>query len=335
MRPYATALIALLLFGVTARAGQTQQPPAPQPEKPAVQQQQQQPPSEPQKPAEEAKAAEPQAEAAMSCGDCHEQAKAFVNNPHARGSVKKGEVSSDVCQTCHGDGTEHIAGGGDKSKINKPAGLKGSEETCMMCHDTATAKVSRHGSMHANSKAVNCLSCHSIHNADARAPHLVAKPQLQLCGTCHTQAASFRNRAYAHRLGEGGMECSSCHEPHGRGSEAGRSLTMAGHLKTTPTGESACVNCHTEKRGPFVFQHGGYAAADCTTCHDPHGSSNPKQLRRATVMQVCIECHSPIQTVSLGSQPPSFHNLLDARYQNCTTCHVAVHGSNRSPQLLK
>jgi len=44
MRPYATALIALLLFGVTARAGQTaQQQPAPA--------------TEPQKPAEAPKAA--------------------------------------------------------------------------------------------------------------------------------------------------------------------------------------------------------------------------------------------------------------------------------------
>jgi nitrate reductase cytochrome c-type subunit len=52
-------------------------------------------------------------------------------------------------------------------------------------------------------------------------------------------------------------------------------------------------------------------------------------------MQVCIECHSPITGGTLGSQPPSFHNLTSPRYQNCTTCHVAIHGSNRDPQLLK
>jgi predicted CXXCH cytochrome family protein len=71
------------------------------------------------------------------------------------------------------------------------------------------------------------------------------------------------------------------------------------------------------------------------TCHEPHASNNMHRLKRATVSQLCLECHSPITGGTLGSQPPSFHNLLTARYQNCTTCHVAIHGSNRSPQLVK
>jgi predicted CXXCH cytochrome family protein len=73
---------------------------------------------------------------------------------------------------------------------------------------------------------------------------------------------------------------------------------------------------------------------DCTTCHEAHGSVNPKQLTRSTVYQVCSECHSPTGA-TWGSQPPSFHYTGLARYQNCTTCHVTVHGSNRSPALLK
>ena len=58
-------------------------------------------------------------------------------------------------------------------------------------------------------------------------------------------------------------------------------------------------------------------------------------LQRAQVYQLCIECHSNLGHETLGSQPPAFHNLNLARYRNCTTCHVAVHGSNRSPALLK
>lgn len=296
-------------------------------------------PPEPTPPASEPAATTTQAAeepaATMSCSDCHDQAKSFLTNPHARGAVTKGVVSNDVCSTCHGDGAEHIAGGGDKTKITKPAGLAGSNDTCMLCHDTMTDRVSRHGGMHANSEAVNCLTCHSIHSADPRSAHLVAKPQLALCGSCHTQSASFRNKPYGHRLDRGGMECSTCHEPHGRPSTGARSLALADHLRLTKAGEAPCLSCHSDKRGPFVFQHGGNTVADCANCHETHGSSNPKQLKRATVMQVCIECHSPIGTETLGSQPPSFHNLSQPRYQNCTTCHVAVHGSNRDPQLLK
>ena len=279
--------------------------------------------------------APPASQAPAACSDCHDEAKAFVTNPHARGSVKNNQVASDVCATCHGDGTEHIANGGDKSKINVPRGRRGTDETCMMCHDVTTERVSRHAGMHANSEAVNCLSCHSIHHADVRQPHLVAQPQLKLCATCHTQTAGFENKPYTHRLGRGGMECSSCHEPHGRPSESARSLVLNNSLRATRTNvEAPCLGCHASQRGPFVFQHGGNQVADCTVCHQPHGSSNPKMLRRANVWQLCIECHSPI-TNTLGSQPPSFHNLTDPRYRNCTTCHVAVHGSNRDPHLLR
>ncbi|HET7433424.1 MAG TPA: cytochrome c3 family protein [Thermoanaerobaculia bacterium] len=269
-----------------------------------------------------------------ACSDCHDQAKTFLTNPHARGAVKDGAVSNDTCATCHGDGTEHMQSGGDKTKITVPRGRTGSDETCMLCHDVTTDKMTRRG-MHANSNQVNCLTCHSIHSSDPHSPHLVAKPQLALCGTCHTQSASMQAKPYAHRLDRGGMTCSTCHEPHGRRATAERSLALTGHLRRAQSGEAPCVSCHTEKRGPFVFAHGGAELAECTACHETHGSSNPKQLNRATVQQVCLECHSPIATGTLGSQPPSFHNLSLPRYQNCTTCHTAVHGSNRDPQLLK
>ncbi len=273
-------------------------------------------------------AAEAQAE--VSCSDCHDQAKAFVANPHAKGSVKDGVVSNDVCTTCHGDGAEHIAGGGDKTKISIPKGRKGADETCRMCHDTTTDRKSHAGSVHANSAAVNCMSCHSIHKSEPRAEHLLARSEPALCGTCHsTQVASLRNKPYAHRVNEGVMGCTTCHEAHGR---AGRD-----NLKTTASGELPCMNCHTDKRGPFVFQHGAASVGDCTSCHEPHGSSNARQLKRASVQQLCLECHSFIAgaAATVGGQPPAFHNISNARYQNCTTCHVAVHGSNRSPQLLK
>ncbi|HEX7528849.1 MAG TPA: cytochrome c3 family protein, partial [Thermoanaerobaculia bacterium] len=90
-----------------------------------------------------------------------------------------------------------------------------------------------------------------------------------------------------------------------------------------------------EVRGPFIFTHVNGVAGDCTSCHVPHGSSYPHQLQRATIAAQCLECHSTLSKGTLGSQPPSFHDISLPRYRNCTTCHVAVHGSQRSPQLLK
>jgi DmsE family decaheme c-type cytochrome len=269
-------------------------------------------------------AQEAQQNATVSCGDCHDQAKAFVTNPHARGEVKDGVVPNSVCETCHGDGAAHIEGGGDVTKINVPRGLAGANETCLLCHSESTAHTSFRTGMHSNSNAVNCLSCHAIH---AGQPRLLAKNEVAVCGSCHsTQAASFRNKPYAHRIGRGGMTCTSCHEPHGRPGQS---------MRLTKAGEIACLSCHSDKRGPYVFQHGGLALGDCTTCHEPHGSVNANQLKRTLVYQLCLECHSPITPGTAGSQPPAFHNLHNPRYQNCTSCHVAIHGSNRSPQLLK
>ena len=263
------------------------------------------------------------AEPPPACSDCHDEAKVFVTNPHARGAVVKGAVPNDTCTPCHGDGAEHALAGGDKTKISKPVGLAGSNETCLLCHEVTSDRISRKNGIHANSQTVNCLTCHSIHHGDPRSTKLVAKPEVALCSGCHTQSASFRNKPYAHRLGRGGMECSSCHEPHGRPTAVAQSM------------EAPCLKCHADKRGPWVFPHGANAIGECIACHEVHGSSNPKQLKRTNVFQLCIECHSPITNATLGSQPPSFHNLNNPRYRNCTTCHVAVHGSNRDPRLLK
>ena len=122
------------------------------------------------------------------------------------------------------------------------------------------------------------------------------------------------------------MECSSCHDPHARAGKA--------NIRETRSGEVICLSCHADKRGPFAFEHGARVQGDCTSCHEPHGSNNPKQLKRSNVLPA-VPGVPLADGQDLGSQPPSFHNTGYARYQNCTTCHAAMHGSNRSPALLK
>ena len=295
------ALIAALLFAGGAAAAQT---PAPAPK--------------------------PASSEAPKCADCHtELVESFASNPHARSprSEKKPDIN-DFCTTCHGDGTKHMEAGGDASLIHTLEGLCGAQD-CLTCHErTPGPRDSFATGVHSNTAAVNCLTCHSIHKAAPKSEFLLAKAPGALCATCHmNQTASFQNKPYTHRLDRGGMTCLDCHGPHARRGEP---------VKMTMQGDLPCLNCHAELRGPFVFQHVSGSGGNCLSCHQPHGSNNPNMLQWARVDQLCLACHS--QTggpKTYGSQPPSFHNLTLPRYRNCTTCHVAVHGSNVSPQLLK
>ena len=276
-----------------------------------------------------AKPAPAKVEAGPACADCHDEAKFFAGNPHQRGylAAHGGAVGHAVCATCHGDGTKHMEAEGDKTLIKGLRGRSGAE-VCATCHKQSAEHSSFSTGVHAPSEAVNCLSCHSIHKSGPKQASLLVSEPTKLCATCHQDAASsFRTFPYAHKLREGALSCVSCHDPHGRSAKHAARETRAG--------EPGCVSCHAEVRGPFVFPHVNGVAGDCTSCHIPHGSSYPHQLQRATIAQQCLECHSRLSTGTLGSQPPSFHNISLPRYKNCTTCHVAVHGSQRSPQLLK
>jgi DmsE family decaheme c-type cytochrome len=268
-------------------------------------------------------------EAGPSCADCHDEAKIFASNPHTRGyrAAHGGAMVNAVCETCHGDGTKHMEAGGDKSLIKGLRGRIGAD-TCQTCHKQSAERASFWTGVHASSEAVNCLSCHSIHKSGFGQRTLLRSDPNTLCASCHQDVkASFTAEPYAHRLRDGVMSCVNCHDPHGR---------PANHaVRQTRAGEPGCVSCHAEKRGPFVYPHVTGIAGDCASCHRPHGSPYPHQLTRATVANQCLECHSTLSTGTLGSQPPAFHNLTLPRYRNCTTCHTAVHGSQRNPQLLK
>ncbi len=269
---------------------------------------------------------------AAACIDCHDQqGKTLPGNPHARipgAEFGKPGSGNATCNSCHGPGVKHMESSGeDKSDIRAFHGRPGAE-FCVTCHTSDKEHASYQTGIHASTETVNCLSCHSVHSSEPKTPHLLVKTPSELCANCHpSERASFRNKPFAHRIGRGGMECTSCHDPHGRPIQKG--------LRLTRVGEMPCLNCHAEKRGPFVFEHVSGIVGTCTTCHEPHGSSNNKRLIRSRVDRLCLECHSTLTTATLGSQPPSFHNVSLPRYQNCTTCHVAVHGSNVSPTLFK
>ena len=58
------------------------------------------------------------------------------------------------------------------------------------------------------------LSCHSIHAFKDQA-HLLKASQPTLCYGCHTDVKPDFSKPFHHKVEEGLMSCSDCHNPHG------------------------------------------------------------------------------------------------------------------------
>lgn len=130
------------------------------------------------------------------------------------------------------------------------------------------------------------------------------------------------------------MSCVDCHNPHGS--------FLPRNVRTVSANEPGCLKCHGDKRGPFVFEHAPVRLEGCEACHEPHGSANPRMLARHEVLNLCLECHANIYSPAgaspsgtLGGIPPGLHDLANPRFQNCTLCHVKIHGSQASRDFLR
>jgi DmsE family decaheme c-type cytochrome len=255
-----------------------------------------------------------QEEVSMStCAVCHEDvASAFAASVHgAAMAARSTEVLESSCVSCHGPAAEHVDDPSSENIRRVP-----DVDSCASCHSGSLASLSSTTASHARFD-VECLDCHGSGHEASDAPHLLRKRAADLCSSCHQiEAAAFR-QPFAHRDGTRSFSCLNCHSIHGLGSE---------HQSFLRGPSAACVSCHTEKEGPFVFSHPPRELDGCITCHEPHGSPNPRQLRRRHVRSLCLECHADV---------PAFHDVSRPRYQKCQSCHAAVHGSNRDPRLIE
>ncbi|MBX7053705.1 MAG: hypothetical protein K1X36_02035 [Pyrinomonadaceae bacterium] len=280
-----------------------------------------------------------------TCKACHEdQFKGFAGTKHAKlAEVKSWKDKAQGCESCHGSGKLHVEGGGDKSKIISFKGKNSKEisETCLSCHAGKESHNNfRRGEHWRND--VGCTDCHTSHgtvfkdqmpgsmteigetnrqNPGVATTAMLKRSEPQLCMSCHTETKSQFSKPFHHKVLEGAMTCSSCHNAHG-GFESKQTKLAVG-------ADSACIKCHGDKQGPFVFEHAPLKTEGCASCHTPHGSANPKMLIRSSIRQLCMECHSNLNDAE-GGAPQAPHNQVTTRYLNCTVCHVRIHGSNAS-----
>ncbi|MBW2688943.1 MAG: DmsE family decaheme c-type cytochrome, partial [Deltaproteobacteria bacterium] len=91
--------------------------------------------------------------------------------------------------------------------------------------------------------------------------------------------------------------------------------------------EKLCNDCHTQVKMEFsqfsrhpVLEH----KMACTDCHDPHNSTNRKNLKGVTSKALCTRCH-------MEYQGPFVYEHADVT-EECTNCH-RPHGSPNEPLL--
>ena len=264
---------------------------------------------------------------AETCAACHAGiAKNFQHAFHAQQGV--------TCEDCHGNGSLHVAGGGDVSKIISPAHSPAAQANaiCLNCHSQNQNTQHWASSIHA-ANGVRCIDCHQVHapsgdtgrevRANFEAAALGAKdanlvsPETNLmvesriasneaCLRCHQTVGAQLSMPYHHPLREGKMSCADCHDPHG--GSAGTNLTM-GNVN------ELCLKCHAQYRGPFAYQHPPVSES-CLICHTPHGSPNTNILA-VSEPALCLQCHS------------GHHNGANLPVSDrCTNCHFSIHGTD-------
>ncbi len=233
------------------------------------------------------------------------------------------------CESCHGPGSLAVeqltpqkldadVRAGKKSSCdyktlvdikNLPAQAK--SLICLKCH-AANATFNLHNwnaSTHSTND-VSCSDCHNIHGSHNLKVRL--RDTAEMCERCHQQVKAEFSLPNHHPVPEKKVYCTDCHDPHGGGGEK--------NLRRE-TIKATCTQCHTEKEGPFVYEHADISE-ECGTCHTPHGSVNNNLLTLREPF-LCLQCHAthPISDTTTAEQKRAF-------YTRCSDCHSQIHGSD-------
>lgn len=211
-----------------------------------------------------------------TCSGCHQEAvRKFALAPHGM-RVIVGDRDR-TCETCHGPGSLHVEGGGDKSKIVNP---RDNPEMCFQCHIDKKVQFQMQYHHPVLEGHVSCADCHEIHEVATFAGATGLGTQSEICTKCHKeQKGPF---VFAHEAMNQGC-APTCHSPHG----SNYNKMLVADVSTL------CLGCHWDMRVNTVgagynqpigsSSHGtsrpmgrGYM---CTDCHwEVHGSNTHKAL---------------------------------------------------------
>jgi len=261
------------------------------------------------------------------CINCHD--------PHA--SLKENYVLKDetisLCKSCHKTKTSSFI----KQHMNYPV----DKGNCSSCHNPHGSN--RGGILFDNvHKPVASKTCNYCHEGPSSpTPFKTKKIGHELCKGCHNNMINeIFNKTLIHSPLTDKKSCLNCHKPHA----SSEKNLLIGDMK------SLCSNCHSttiewqsklaerEKqeieasKGKVIkgsIIHNPVQEGRCELCHSSHASNNIFLLKKASIIELCGECHD----WSKHSNHPMGEKIVDPREKNktiqCLSCHRSHGSGNR------
>ena len=223
-----------------------------------------------------------------------EQPKAAKPAALKPGAVAATYVGEKVCMTCHTSQAESFG----KTLMGKIGKTQPGKFACENCHGPGSAHV----------KAGGVGGIISFRPEDQSR---TAEENNAACLGCHQKGDRTNWPGSTHE--ERGLQCSNCHTVM-------KNVSRKAQLKTESQPDT-CFQCHKNKRAEtwrsshMPVREGKVV---CTNCHNPHGSYSEFLLKKATINEVCYECHAEKRGPFLWEHPPVS--------ESCLNCHDP-HGS--------
>lgn len=268
-------------------------------------------------------------------------------DPQIAATAESRENASQDCAICHIDWIQSLESEATETRTDSvdKGRLAGTADMCLSCHDGSVV----------DSRLKVWMSDH--HVTGRVPPEWVDIP---------TDKFPLDE--------EGKMTCATCHSAHPAAEDPGSDIATVVFLRRPNVDSSLCLMCHSQFSRQESVHHplgkqadvvsatlrkaGGKTTADgttiiCQTCHQPHGSTNPKMLV-LPVTELCVSCHSS-QSAELSHFPTEVSHRMGATFPgfvpprdfidkgaqfgprgelSCLSCHRMHRGANKQALLI-